>query len=86
MRELYNSLEVDIAAMNEDIINLGHRSNINGFQKMFQGREAELRTISGHNSHENVVRTQEGGTTLLTYGTLIDYHDTSDKDPSGLGR
>ena len=65
--------------MNEHRVNLGHKSNINGFRKMFQGGETEVRADTAHNCHENVARIQEGGLALLSYGTLIDYYDAPEK-------
>ena len=85
-RELYDVLQVDIAAMNEHRINLNHKSNINGLRKMFHGGEADIWVVSAHNCHKNVSRIQEGGTALLTYGPLLDYYNGSEKDASGLGR
>ena len=44
--------------------------------------------LCGHNVHENVGRTQQGGTSLLLYGPLIDQYnfEASGKDDAGLGR
>ena len=55
---------------------------------MFRGGEAEIRTIAGHNVHENVSRFQEGGTAAMLYGSLIEQYDYehSGKDGTGLGR
>ena len=72
----------------EQKVNYKHKDNRNGFQQMFQGREAEIRAIRGNNVHENVGRYQEGGTSLLLYGLLIAQSDFehSVKDNTGLGR
>ena len=85
LQELSNSLQADLVAMNEHHINLGHKSNINGFGKMFRRGEAELRAVAAHNSHENVSRVQEGDTALLAYGSLLDHYGGAEKDESGLG-
>ena len=55
---------------------------------MFNGEEAETRTQTGHNRHENVGLMQQGGTSLLLYGQLIDQYgfEDSGKDDTGLGR
>ena len=55
---------------------------------MFRGGEAEIRTQTGHNVHENVGRIQQGGTGLLLYGPLIEQYnfELSGKDDTGLGR
>ena len=84
LRELLDTLEVDVAAFNEHRINLQHKTNVNGFWKMFQGGEAELHAAVAHNAHENVAHTQEGGVALLSFGGLINYYDGSAKDPPGL--
>ena len=57
---------------------------------MFRGGEgeAEIRLVAGHDVHENVGRSQEGGTSLLCYGPLIEQYDSknSGKDDTGLGQ
>jgi hypothetical protein len=55
---------------------------------MFNGGEAEIRTQTGHNRHNNVGRMQQGGTSLLLCGQLIDQYDfeASGKDDAGLVR
>ena len=55
---------------------------------MFRGGEAEIRSVTGHNVHENIGRTQEGGTSMLLYGPLIEQYDfeQSGKEDTGLGR
>ena len=89
-KELIDDLEADIVAYNEHRLNLMHKQNRNGFSQMFRGGEAEIRSISAHNTHEgrDVGRIQEGGTCVMTYGTLIEQYDfeASERDPSGLGR
>lgn len=89
-KEVIDDLEADIIAFNEHRLNLQHKDNQNGFSQMFKGGEAEIRTITAHNSHEGkeVGRVQEGGTGLLLYGPLIEQYDfeESGKDGTGLGR
>lgn len=67
-----------------------HKDNKNGFAQMFRGGEAEIRSVAAHNVHESkeAGRVQEGGTSLLCYGPLIEQYDfdASGKDESGLGR
>ena len=55
---------------------------------MFRGGEIDIRSIAAHNVHENVGRIQEGGTSMLIYGLLVDHYDFehSGKDDTGLGR
>ena len=87
-KEIIDELEADIAAFSEHKINPSHKENVNGMSQMFNGGEAEIRTVTGHNVHENVGRTQQGGTSLLLFGSLIDQYDfeESGKDDTGLGR
>ena len=47
--------------------------NRNGFLHMFRGGEAEILSIAAHNVHENVGGIQEGGTTMILYGPLVDH-------------
>ncbi len=44
-KDLHDELEVDIAAYNEHRLNMGHRHNINGFNQLFKGGEAEVRSV-----------------------------------------
>ncbi len=41
-----------------------------------------------HNVHENIGQVQEGGTSLMAFGTVTEYlmHDQPGKDETGLGR
>lgn len=66
LRELFDTLQVNIAGMNKHQVNLGHKSNINGFRKMFQGGKTDLHMVAAHNTHENISRIQEGGMALFT--------------------
>ena len=87
-KELIDELEADVVAYSEHKINSAHKENVNGMGQMFNGGEAEIRTQTGYNRHENVGRVQQGGTSLLLYGQLIDQYDfeASGKDDTGLGR
>jgi hypothetical protein len=88
-KELIDDLEADIVAFSEHRINMQHKDNRNGLSQMFCGGEAEIRSLSAHNSHEGHVagRSQEGGTGLPLFGPLIEQYDfeSSCKDPTGLG-
>ena len=56
---------------------------------MFNGGEAEIRSVVGHNTHEEGGgKVQQGGTSMMLYGTLIEQYDfeASGKDEKGLGR
>jgi hypothetical protein len=87
-KRLHNDLEVDIAAYNEHRLNMCHKANVNGFNQLFRGKEAEVRSAVAHNIHENVSKVQEGGTCLLMFGPIIEKLDVGQpsKDDSGLGR
>jgi len=87
-RQLHDDLEVDVAAYCEHRLNMRHRKNVNGFNQLFKGGEAAVQSVVAHNTHENVGRVQQGGTSLLLFGHLTEQldHDETGKDPSGLGR
>ena len=87
-KEINDELEADIIAYTEHRINSKHKLNRNGLSQMFQGGESEIRSVGAHNVHENIGRTQEGGTALLLYGPLIEQYDFehSGKEDTGLGR
>ncbi len=87
-KELHDKLEADLAAYNEHQINLKHKLNKVGFNQLFWGGEAKVRSIVAHNVHGCKGRVQEGGTSLMAFSGVIDYLDmlTSGKDKSGLGQ
>jgi len=87
-RELHGELEADIVAYNEHRLNMKHKRNSIGFSRLFGGGEAEVRSVVAHNVHEDIGKVQEGGTSMLMFGPLIEYLDMSEggKDESGLGR
>ena len=56
---------------------------------MFNGGGCEIRSVAGHNVHENKCgRVQQGGTGILLYGSLIDQYnfEASGKDDTRIGR
>ena len=89
-KDLIDELCADIVAMNEHRQNLRHTDNRNGWNQLFKGGEADVRSVVAHNIHESegIGRTQEGGTGLLMFGQLTEYLDMpgSEKDATGLGR
>ncbi len=89
-KAIIDDLEVDIACFNEHKQNLMHKDNVNGFSQLFQGGEAEVRSVAAHNRHEGrrVGRRQEGGTAALVFGQLVEQYDfeSSGRDELGLGR
>jgi hypothetical protein len=87
-KELHNKMEADIVAYNEHKLNLKHKLNKIGFNQLFWGGEAKVSSIVVHNIHGGKGRVQEGGTSLLAFGSVIKYLDmsTSGKTESGLKR
>jgi hypothetical protein len=64
-----------------------NRRNVNRFNQLFKGGKAALQSVVVHNVHENIGRVQEGGTSLLLFGPLMEQLDNDQlgKDESGLG-
>ncbi len=87
-KEIHDELEVDIPAYCEHKLNMKHRMNVNGFNRLFKGSEAAIHSIVSHNVHENIGRVQQGGTSMLLFGHLTEQvdHNESGKDDSGIGR
>ncbi len=89
-KDLIDELEADVVLYNEHRQNLMHSDNRNGWNQLFRGGEADVRSVVAHNIYEgrNVGRTQEGGMGILMFGQLTEYLDmpNSGKDASGLGR
>ena len=79
-------LEPDIVAFIEHKLNVRHKDNKNGFSQMFNGGEYKIRAVAANNVHANVGRVQQGGTSLMTYGPMIEQYDleNSGKDETGL--
>jgi hypothetical protein len=78
---------VDIAAYCEHKLNMKHKKNVNGFNRLFKGGEAAIHSIVSHNVYENIGQVQQGGTSMLLFGHLTEQmdHNESGKDDSGLG-
>jgi hypothetical protein len=85
-KEIHDDLEIDIAAYCKHQSNIHHKKNSNGFNQLFKGGEATVKSIIAHNAHENIGRIQQGGTSLLMFGSLTEQLNKSGKDDSGLGR
>jgi hypothetical protein len=87
-RRVIVDLQADIVCYNVHRQNLWHTSNRNGFRQMLKGGEMELRAIALNNVHKYVGKFQEGGTAMMTYGSLIQQFDPegSGHDNLGLGR
>ena len=87
-KEIHDELEVDLVAYNEHRLNMQDRQNCNGFNQLFKGGEATVKSVVAHNVHENFGRVQEGGTSLMAFGPITEYlmSDEPGKDESGLGR
>ena len=65
-----------------------HKENYNGSNQLFLEGRADIISVVAHNVHENVGRVQEGGASMLLFGSLIQQFDVdhSGKDDKGLGR
>ena len=65
-----------------------HKENYNGFNQLFRGGGADIRSVVAHNFHKNVGRVKEGGTSMLLFGSIIQQFDVdhSGKDVTALGR
>ena len=87
-KKVIDELEADVLCYNEHRVNMKHKEKYNGFNKLFRGGEADIRSVVAHNVHENVGRVQEGGASMLLFGSLIQKFavDHSGKDNTGLGR
>ncbi len=89
VKEIRDDLEVDIAAYNKHRLNVQHKLNKVRFNQLFWGGEAEIRSVVAHNVHvEKKHRVQEGGTSMLMFGKLIDHFNSSQsgREESGLGQ
>jgi hypothetical protein len=87
-KEIHDKLEVDIVTYNEHRLNMRDRRNVNGFNQLFKEGKVALQSVVAHNVHKNIGRVQEGGTSLLLFGSLTEQleHDQPGKDKLGLGR
>ncbi len=85
-KEIHDELEVDIVAYNEHRLNMKDQWNVNGFNQLFKGGEAAIQSVVANNVHENIGQVQEGGTSLMAFGTVTEYliHDQPGKDETGL--
>jgi hypothetical protein len=87
-KEIHDELEVDIVAYNEHRLNMKDQWNVNGFNQLFKGGKAAIQSVVAHNVHKNIGQVQEGGTSLMAFGTVTEYlmHDQPGKDETSLGR
>jgi hypothetical protein len=86
---IHNDLDIDIAACNEHQLNMQHKLNKWGLINFSGGGEAKVRSVVAHNVHvEKTQRIQEGGTSMLMFGVMIDYYNQAQSgwDYLGLGR
>ena len=81
-------MEVDIAAYNKHWLNMKHNDNAYGFNQLFRGGEAVIQSVVSDKTHENICKTQEGGTSMLMFGPTTDYldHTSEKRDILGLVR
>jgi hypothetical protein len=87
-QRVINDLQADIVCYNEHPQNLWHKLNRNGFRQIFNGGEMDLQVIASNNANEEMGKFQESGTTMMTYGNLIQKFDPdgSGCNDLGLGR
>ncbi len=85
--DIIHNFQADICCFAEHRINFSHGTVTNSPGQLFC-QEAIISTTQGHNTHENILQSQEGGTMMLTIGKLNQFTVTIDwdKDPTGLGR
>ncbi len=51
-KDLIDELGADIVAYNKHCQNLRHRDNRNGWNQLFRGGDADVRSVVAHNVHE----------------------------------
>ena len=89
-KDLINKLEADVRLYTKHRQNLMHSNNHNGWNLLFRGGEADVRSVVAHNIHKGrkVGKAQEGRTSILMFCQLTEHLDmtNSGKDESGLGR
>ena len=89
-KDLINKLEADVRLYTKHRQNLMHSNNRNGWNLLFRGGEADVRSVVAHNIHKGrkVGKAQEGRTSILMFCQLTEHLDmtNSGKDESGLGR
>jgi hypothetical protein len=83
-KEIHGDLEVNIITYNEHQLNMERQ----WLQSFVLGGEAEICSILAHNVHKNIGWCQQGRTSLMLFGPLIEQlnMDQSGKDIFGLGR
>ena len=88
MKDSIHEWGADIVGIVEHRQNLHHKSNIYGWNQLFQRAEEDVRLVVAHNSHKNIAPVQEGGTGILVFGPIIEQLDmkSSGKNRSGLGQ
>jgi len=88
VKDLIHEWGADIIGIVEHRQNLHHKSNINGWNQLFQRADEDVRLVVAHNSHKNNAPVQEGGTGIIVLGPIIEQLDmkSSGKDRSGLGQ
>ena len=76
-KDLIDKLEADIVLYNKHRQNLMHSDNCNGWNQLFRGGEADVRSLVAHNIHKGrkVGRAQEGRTCILMFCQLKEHLD-----------
>jgi hypothetical protein len=86
-RQVVDDLQADIVCYNKHQQNRRHKSNWNGFRKMFNGGKTELRAIASHNKNKEARKFQEGGAAMIVYGDSIQQYNPAEsgRDDLDLG-
>ena len=83
-KDLINELGANVVAYNKHRQNLQHKDNRNGWNQLFRGGDADIRSVRAHNVHkaDRIGQVQEGGTGMLLFGPITEYLDVpaSEKD------
>jgi len=83
---LINNYDVDVQAFSEPGMNWGQLKSSETYASFFDA-EIELRSVAGHNKHENPPTDhQQGGTGIMGVGEMLEYWRTPSTDWRGLGR
>ena len=85
IKQLARQLELDILGHAETRANWPLLHHHRQLSQLFQS-DTQLRTVTGHNSHEQYSTTQEGGTSLMAFDEIATKVTSTSSDETGLGR
>ena len=82
---LINKYDVNMVSYQEHGLNMSHFPALQTFYTFFEA-ELQLRSVTGHNVHENPDSPhQQGGTGLLALNEILEYLKEGSTDWRGLG-